>query len=66
MAMGGAFVALGDDASAMYWNPGALSTVGHSQVMASHTSWLVETDFNWVGLTLALDANNAVGSYNFV
>lgn len=61
MAMGGAFVALGDDASAMYWNPGALARVGHGQVMASHTSWLVETDFNWIGVTLALDADNAVG-----
>ena len=61
MAMGGAFVALGDDASAMYWNPGALARVGHGQVMASHTSWLVETDFNWIGVTLALDADNAIG-----
>lgn len=61
MAMGSAFVALGDDASAMYWNPGALSRVGHGQVMASHTSWLVETDFNWIGVTLALDPDNAIG-----
>jgi hypothetical protein len=61
IAMGGAFVAYGDDASAMYWNPGALARIGHSQVMASHTAWLVETDFNWIGLTLALDADNAVG-----
>ncbi len=61
MAMGSAFVALGDDASAMYWNPGALARMAHSQVMASHTAWLVETDFNWIGLTLALDADNAVG-----
>ena len=61
MAMGGAFVALGDDASAMYWNPGALARVGHGQVMASHTSWLVETDFNWIGVTLALDPDNAIG-----
>lgn len=61
MAMGGAFAALGDDASAMYWNPGALARIGHSQVMASHTQWLVQTDFNWVGLMLALDSDNAVG-----
>lgn len=61
MAMGSAFVALGDDASAMYWNPGALARMGHGQVMASHTTWLVETDFNWIGVTLALDPDNAVG-----
>ncbi len=60
-SMGGAFVATGTDASAMYWNPGALSRIGHSQIMASHTDWLVETDLNWVGITLALDADNAIG-----
>ena len=61
VAMGGAYVAMGDDASAMYWNPGALSRIGHSQVMAAHTGWLVDTDLNWVGLTLALDADNSIG-----
>ncbi|MDT8324249.1 MAG: PorV/PorQ family protein, partial [Bacteroidota bacterium] len=61
VAMGGAYVAMGDDASAMYWNPGGLSRIGHSQVVASHTGWLVDTDLNWVGLTLALDASNAIG-----
>jgi hypothetical protein len=60
-SMGGAFVAMSGDASAMYWNPGALSRIGHSQIMASHTDWLVETDLNWVGITLALDADNAIG-----
>jgi hypothetical protein len=60
-SMGGAFVAMSGDASAMYWNPGALSRIGHSQVMASHTDWLVETDLNWVGISLALDADNAIG-----
>lgn len=61
VAMGGAYVAMGDDASAMYWNPGALARIGHSQVVASHTGWLVDTDLNWIGLTLALDASNAIG-----
>lgn len=60
-AMGGAFVALGSDASAMYWNPGAMSRIGHSQVIASFTEWLVGTNFNWVGLNIAVDADNAIG-----
>ena len=60
-AMGGAFVAAGGDASSLYWNPGAVSRPGQSQIMASHTSWLVNTSFNWVGLQLALDEANTVG-----
>lgn len=58
-AMGGAFTALGSDVSSAYWNPGALSRPGTSQLMAAHTDWLVGTDFNWVGLQIALDADNA-------
>lgn len=61
VAMGGAFVASGGDVSAMYWNPGALARMGHSQVMASHTGWLVETDLNWIGLSIALTPDDAVG-----
>jgi opacity protein-like surface antigen len=60
-AMGGAFVAHASDVSALYWNPGAVSRPGRSQVMAAHTSWLVETSYNWVGLQLALDESNAIG-----
>ena len=61
MGMGGAFVAEGNDVSALYWNPGAFSRPGRSQVMASHTGWLVGTDFNWIGLQIALDEDNSFG-----
>ena len=30
-AMGGAYVSMASDASALYWNPGAISRLGHSQ-----------------------------------
>ncbi len=59
--MGGAFVASGADASAMYWNPGALSRGGQSQILGATTNWLVDTKFNWVGLKLAVDRDNAIG-----
>ena len=61
VAMGGAYVAMSDDASSMYWNPGAMARMGHSQVMASHTGWLVDTDLNWIGLSLALTPSDALG-----
>lgn len=59
--MGGAFVASGTDASAMYWNPGALSRSAGSQILGATTDWLVDTKFNWVGFKLALDRDNAIG-----
>ena len=60
-AMGGAGVAVYDDASCLYWNPGALSRVGRSQFMASHADWLLGTDFNWVGLMVNMGGLGTVG-----
>lgn len=60
-AMGGAGVAAYDDASSLYWNPGAISRVGRSQFMASHANWFLGTDFNWVGLMVNMGSLGAVG-----
>lgn len=60
-AMGGAGVAAYDDASCLYWNPGALSRVGYSQFMASHATWFLDTDFNWAGLMVNMGELGAVG-----
>ncbi len=60
-AMGGAFAAVSSDASALYYNPGGITRFGTSQVMIAHTRWLVDTDFNWIGIVLNLDGTNAIG-----
>lgn len=60
-AMGGAFVAVANDASALYWNPGGISRLEKSQVLVSHTQWLVDTDFNWAGIVLNVGGGNALG-----
>jgi hypothetical protein len=60
-SMGGAFVALGNDATALYWNPGAASRMGVSQFVAARTNWLAGTTFNWLGLVLNFDGQNALG-----
>lgn len=61
VGQGGAFVAVANDASALYWNPGGLSRYGRSEVMFSHTNWLVGTKFDWAGALINLDGTNAVG-----
>lgn len=60
-ALGGTFVGLANDASALYWNPGGISRLNRTEFIAAHTPWLVETDFNWVGLVVAIDEENAFG-----
>lgn len=60
-AMGGAFSAMSDDAAALYYNPGAMAQSGRSHFIFTHTNWLVNTSFNWVGFILNVGGNNAIG-----
>jgi len=60
-AMGGAFSAVASDPSALYYNPGGIGQISRSQVMFSHTTWLVDTNLNWLGVVLNLDGANILG-----
>ena len=48
-AMGGAFVAIADDASALHWNPAGLGLVGDSRLSGTHTEWLGGVRYEWLG-----------------
>ena len=61
VALGGAYVALANDVTALYYNPGAVSQQQGSQFMVSHTDWLVDTKFDWVGVSINLDGSSVVG-----
>lgn len=61
IGMGSAFVALSNDATSAFYNPGAMSYAGISQVVISHTNWLVDTDFDWAGVIVNLDEASAIG-----
>ena len=60
-AMGGTFTAMADDATSLYYNPGAASRYGRSQAVFAHTEWLVGSNFNWVGFLFNMDGANAIG-----
>jgi len=60
-AMGGAYVSYARDAASLYWNPGAISQIGHSQVSFSHTEWILGTNYNWCGAVLNIGRGNALG-----
>lgn len=61
IGMGGAYVASNNDASSMYWNPGAFAQAGKTQFIFSNTDWLAGTKFRWAGAMIDLDGVNAVG-----
>ncbi|MCK5571188.1 MAG: PorV/PorQ family protein, partial [Bacteroidetes bacterium] len=61
IAMGGAYVASNRDVTSLYWNVGAFQQAEKSELVFSHTDWLVDTKFQWVGFMLHLGDDNAIG-----
>jgi len=60
-AMGESFVAVANDASALYWNPAGITQFDQAQVILSHTEWLVEIKHDFAGAVYHLSADDAVG-----
>lgn len=52
--MGGAFVGLVNDASALYWNVGGIATLNQYEVILVHTNWIADTRFDYAGLIIPL------------
>lgn len=48
LAMGKAFVAIADDASATYWNPAAMSQMVRKELTALHVKLWEDTDYNFL------------------
>ena len=53
-AMGGAFVGIANDASALYWNVGGIATLDQYEVVLVHTGWIADTKFDYAGLVIPL------------
>jgi len=60
-AMGGAFIAIADDPSALYWNPGAISRMDQTALYVSQSNYLVESKHIWVGVQVAVTPQDAIG-----
>jgi hypothetical protein len=60
-AMGDAFVAVANDASALYWNPAGLTQFKDDQLMFSHNMWVVDINHDFVGAVYHMDETNAFG-----
>jgi hypothetical protein len=54
MAMGGAYGAVANDASALYWNPAGIAWINGVQCELMHNEWLVETFHDFAGLVVPL------------
>ncbi len=60
-AMGGAFVATADDASALYWNPAGICRIQNNEAFFMHAEWLAQTKFDYVGAIFGIGDYAKVG-----
>ncbi|NIR47183.1 PorV/PorQ family protein [candidate division KSB1 bacterium] len=60
-ALGGAFVSIADDASAMFWNPSGIARVEDISLFFDHSPWLPGITFNYVGFVMPLEDIGSVG-----
>jgi len=60
MGMGGAYVSLSDDGTALYWNPAGLATVDGHRIAVSHLSWLDDAGYQFAGYAMPV-GEGAVG-----
>ncbi|MCK4226226.1 PorV/PorQ family protein [candidate division WOR-3 bacterium] len=61
IGMGGAFVAVADDANAIYWNPSGLARLEKNEVTFTHIEWLADINFDFVGSIFYLGNYGAIG-----
>lgn len=61
IGMGSAYVAMNQDVTSLYWNPGAIVQANTSEFVFTNSDWLVGTKFRWFGFMMNFDGDNAVG-----
>jgi hypothetical protein len=61
MGQGGAYVAAANDISALYWNPAGLAGLSGNEVFVSHSEWLANINFDYIGVGLNMGSKGSVG-----
>ena len=61
MGQGGAFVAAVNDVSSLYWNPAGLARMDGNAVFVTHSEWLADITFDFVGAGFKLGSLGTVG-----
>ncbi len=62
-AMGGAYAAIANDATALYWNPAGIAWVEGIQAEFMHSEWLAETTYDYLGFVVSLPSiNSSIGA----
>ncbi len=63
VSMAGAYVAMANDGSAVFWNPAGLVQIGRNELMVSHLDWLADINYEFLSYTHQLNNNIALGAF---
>ena len=67
IGMGGAYVSLANDASAMFWNPGGIALIQGNEAIFNHSEWIADISFDFAGFVINLGNIGTVGMFaNFM
>lgn len=61
IGMGGAYVSLANDASAMYWNPAGIALIKGAEAFFNHNEWIADINFDYAGLVFTVPSLGAFG-----
>jgi hypothetical protein len=61
MGMGETFVAVANDATALYWNPAGLANLSSITLSINHTRWFADISHDFVGFAVPWGENNVLG-----
>jgi opacity protein-like surface antigen len=61
IGMGSAFVAVADDATAMFWNPAGIARLERTQALFCHTRWIADVSFDYAAISLPVGNLGTVG-----
>jgi hypothetical protein len=59
--MGGAYVSVANDASAMFWNVSGIAKLNRPELIFNHSEWLEEINFDYIGIAAPLGAVGTIG-----
>jgi hypothetical protein len=60
-SMGGAYVALSDDITSLYWNPGGIGMVDHNEAVFSITDWFMDTKMYFFAASYNVEKFGIIG-----
>lgn len=62
IGMGGAYTAVANDLSAMYWNPAGLSRLTANEAAFNHIDWIADIKFDMAATSILIDEVGTIGA----